>query len=709
MKQIRIILFFTLLTSLFISCKKDFDKEYEKPSWLTGTIYDQLQANAKLTDESLSTKLFLQAVDSAGLAAKFKVSSWTLFVPNDAAMKKYLADNGVQSLSQISNDQLYSMVLFHTIKYAYNDYQFQNPNLLSGTNPDVAARTEGQIWRFPSQFGGYIQRNVFSIPDQMSVDVVGTPKYSSLFFNQYFTNFAKTDPATSYNYFCPGINFTGFNFAASQVVSKNIVCENGYIDIIDHVAGPLLNFDEIISSDPQFSIFAHMLARLATYAINTTATNNQPNNGDPDGDGVIDNLYTKSYTSLSVKPNDENTDATNCYTAFIPTDQAMTGYLNSNIFKYYNSIDSVPLNIIRYFVQSHFSATAAWPQKISVKTDANNEFIKFSSGTDVVSAKLASNGLFYKLNKVQTPSILNSVLAPIYLNPEYTVFTRLLENSGIVNDLRDIHSSYTVFALTNKALLDSGIYIDGTDNIYPITTNASNIVKDCIFKGKLVNLTDKVFLKTLSDNVIKIVDYNVIQGGGNIENGDLVPVEAAGTTALTILNGSVYRTSKMIKRPKKNLGWYITKDPRFADFLRMCNLADMMATPNPNNTDDNTRYGFKSGFRGTVFIPLPASLTAPFVTVTTAESFTKFLMIPNVKLLNFETTGLTSYYTIAKDPVLSTQYFPVYEPINVAYDTGDLMIVLSNRVHDQVKVNTADDIIASDGIIHILPAIIQYK
>lgn len=705
MNKIIKLLLYSLLIILVFSCEKEFDKKYERPSWLAGTVYDQLQAFSKLEDENASTKLFLKAIDTVGLSDKFRVSSWTLFVPNDAAMKKYLAANNLTSLAGLSIKQIEDIVLYHTVKYSFNDYQLFYPQ---GTHPDAALINAGLTWRFATQFSGNITKQL-STRDGVFYDVVGTAKLLPIFSKEYFANVVNADAAQSYNYFCPGTTFNGFNAANSQVVTKNVKCENGFIHVIDNVAGPLYNFDEIITFDPQYSIFSRLLSRFASFSVNQTATDNQPNKGDPDGDGYINTLYSKNYSNnLIVWPNSEqNTNNMEAYTALVPNDLALNEYLNNNILKFYTNIDSVPRLVALSIVNGHLTNTACWSQKLNTKRNGNGEFITIDPAKDVASAKLASNGLFYSLNKVQSPEIFSSVLGPIMLNPKYSVFLRLLESSGMVQTLKDLKTDYTIFVPTNQALRDSGIYVDANNVLY-LTTSASNIVMNCIYKGKILDVSDKVFISTLNQSVIKVVDNENLQAGGNIEDDDYVPYSKV-EYITPVKNGAVYEISKMFKKPKKNLGWYMTKDPRFSDFYRMLNLAGMMSTPNPNNSNEYTRYGFRDGFTGTIFVPQPPSLTSSFNTAISAEQFVRYLMIPKFKLMNYESAVPTPYLTSAKDPVLSTPYVPVYEQILVSYNPASKLITLSNKVFDQVTVGAGDDIIASDGIIHFIPGIIEFK
>ena len=108
---------FILFTFCIISCQSEFDKYYEKPSWLDDNAYDVLKEKGnfnnylKLADRTLYSKI----LHGSG--------SYTFFAPNDEAFTSYLKSNNYNSVDDIPL-KLASEIISYSM--VYNQYSSIN-------------------------------------------------------------------------------------------------------------------------------------------------------------------------------------------------------------------------------------------------------------------------------------------------------------------------------------------------------------------------------------------------------------------------------------------------------------------------------------------------------------------------------------------------------------------------------------------------------
>src|SRR5690606_39196517 len=78
-------------------------------------------------------------------------------------------------------------------------------------------------------------------------------KYVPYFHKNYMTSRGLS--AYDYNYFYPNQSYSGFNVMGGDVVTPDIVAENGVIHEVSEVSLPLQNLDQYLSGDPKYSLF----------------------------------------------------------------------------------------------------------------------------------------------------------------------------------------------------------------------------------------------------------------------------------------------------------------------------------------------------------------------------------------------------------------------------------------------------------------------
>jgi hypothetical protein len=703
-----------LLITFLFSCRKEFEEKYAKPDWLVGTVYDQLLKSSKDFNSQTKTSLFTEAIDSLGLKDKLSKGAWTFFVPSDSAIQVYLTQRGITSLLQLPREELNRLVLHHLFKYAYNDYQLLNLNLSQyNFTPDVAASYSGYVWRFLTQCTD-ANSSETSIVNGETREIAGLQKVVPLFSTEYFTNIAQCDALSSYNYFYPASVWSGLNLAAANIKRRNIVCDNGYVHIIDKVVEPLPNLRQIIATNPDYSLFYHILSRFATYSVNNTATAARPNGGDINYDGVVENLYDIFYSGLINPGNELTTALTSAFTMCPPNNDALNQYLESTALKYYNNIDSVPLSFFRPLIAAHLASSIYWPSIIKDKQaiNSNSEYMAFDPDADVKTKVVASNGLMYGLNKVLIPNYHKS-LAGQLIDPAYSVFITALEQSGVLtNNLQYLSNNYTVFVPTNTLLSDSGIVYDPVTKIIkypdPVTKeplplsgyNLQQFVQSYIAKGKYNNLSEIKYLTTINNKIIKVVDDLNIQGGGNIENNETVSLTKVNSSCE---NGDIYLVDKMIKQPKGNLGYYLKQ--RFPAFFNLLNESGLVGTSVGSSITDYNRYSigvlYSSSNSATVFAISDLAVTNQNLTTTAdKDQFCRYLMVNNVNAIPGDNFNNVPFNTVLKDTAASEPGMTINAKIRL--NTLNNALNLINNTGTQVKPVTDDLIITSNGIIRTI-------
>jgi len=76
-----------ILVLVLFSCKKDEFDKYERPDWLAGKVYSQIQVNDSL-------KTFAKCLQLTGYDSIINISgSYTVFAPTDEAFQTYFNSN----------------------------------------------------------------------------------------------------------------------------------------------------------------------------------------------------------------------------------------------------------------------------------------------------------------------------------------------------------------------------------------------------------------------------------------------------------------------------------------------------------------------------------------------------------------------------------------------------------------------------------------
>lgn len=552
------------ITSLF-GCKKKFDEYYQRPANLEPPIYQQLQAKEKF-------KNFLAVIDKAGYKQTLNAAGyWTVFAPNDSAFQAYFTVSNT-SVEKMDSGTARALVQFMLVYNAFQKDKIDDYQSSIGWLPDQAFRRRTAYYTGfyddTMQSGQVVKTIQSNRNGSASPYIVGdnNNKYIPYFTDVYFN--AQGLTASDYNYFYPNTQYAGFNVAEAKVVTKDIVAENGVIHEIDRVLTPLPSIEEYLRSKPEYSEFRKLFDKyLVSFIASSDATNRYKL---LTGDNK--QVYVKVYNSLlAFSPNNENylklqdnDGQQNSWTMFVPKNDALLDYENKVLLEYYQSFDNTPTSIILDFLNAHLWQTPVWPSKFSSTMNYLGEEARFNPQTDIIDRKILSNGMFYGANKVQEANVFSSVYSRAYLDPKFSIMTRLL-----ATDLRYIitylGAKYTLFMMPDAVLRAAGYDYDVNSNLYTyqppvgnlqtgetIRQNLLRILNTSAIPGDLPDLSGSGIAEAYNNEYIRWNNKQIISAGTQ-DNNQVVMVDSARATK----NGTVYYLNGLLSFTNVNIGTHI--------------------------------------------------------------------------------------------------------------------------------------------------------
>lgn len=579
---------FVLTAVMFAQCrKKAFDEKYDRPDNLQPPIYQQLQSAGRFTS-------LVKLIDKSGYKPTLEAGGyWTMFAPNDEAFKLFFAERGIASANDIDSATARAMVQYILIYNAYkedrlDDYQATANN--TGWTPSIAFRRRTAYYTgfYTDTAAGNkaivalaTNRNNKGATNGNYATGDDNNKHITYFTSSYFNTFNLT--AADYTYFYPKSEYTGFNVGEARVVTKDQVAENGVWHELDKVITPLSSIDEYVRNKAQYSSFRAILNRMYTnntisFIYNATASQRYRVLT-----GKSDSVFVKIYSNLlAYSPNNENfmkeednDGQKDCWTMFIPTNTAVDNYVKNVLCEYYGSIEQLPLEVITDFLNAHMFPTVVWPSKFNVTKNTFSEPARFDPVADVVEKKILSNGIFYGTSKVEEADVFSTVYGKAYLNPKYTLMTRLLRSTGLNLLVSKSNISVNMLLVPDAVFAAAGYSYNSTKDQYeykstPTATSTTNgvydklvrIVKTCVFFPPYKDATDNLSGSGIAKsgdagNEGDYIKYNSnkIETGGLLDAGITANVDSAKTAT----NGKVYFINQLPIYSEKGVGTHIKK------------------------------------------------------------------------------------------------------------------------------------------------------
>ncbi|MDR7209455.1 fasciclin domain-containing protein [Flavobacterium piscis] len=574
----KILHFYFLAFSFLIllsGCSQDvYDDYYKRPESLEPPIYQQLEARGNF-------KNLMVLIEKAGYKDILsKAGYWTMMAPNDEAFSKFFQEQGISDVNKMDSITASKIVRYALIYNAFRTEQLSDYQSAAGWVADNAFR------RRTAYYDGFQTKTINGKP----MIVVGSNrnnnggagyyisgdnnnKYISYFEKEYFA--AKGLNSNDYNFFFPNSIYTDFNVLGGAIKEANIIAENGIIQEVNQISLPLVNLDQHLENSSQYSLFRSLLQNnLVTYVFNQSATTTYRNYT-----GKTDDVYVKVYDrALPYSLNNENylkqadnDGQSDAYTLFAPDNTSLQKFIDEVLLKNFTSLDKLPKYVFEDFFKAHMVTGAVWPSKLSSFNNALDEELRFNLNTDVKEAKVVSNGFFYGTNKIQASNLFYSVYTSAYLDPKFTLATRLFNDGSSYREIiSNINQKYTLFLPSDTVLLALGYDYNTARSewmyVSPVTGVSSTAVDSRLR-----------LLRVLYNSIVPTPEgeLNDLSGSGIIRSGDMdIPGEyikwsnnkvyAAGNEALgnmaNILgyedqqNGRTYYIDKLLEFSEESPG-----------------------------------------------------------------------------------------------------------------------------------------------------------
>ena len=735
-KFAKLLLYYLPLLVFLTNCDSK-DEYYERPKNLEPPIYQQLEARGNFQN-------FLALVEKAEYKNTLSAAGyWTLFAPNDQAFTKYFAANGISGVDAIDKETATKIVTYALVYNAFmtdrlSDYQ---DNIGWVENMAFKRRTAYYkgVYTGPVKIGTQVVPNQNIISGNRAGGFVfadNNNKYIPYFLEAFVTS--QQLSGADYNFFYPSSPWNGnFNVANAQVVTADIIAENGIIHEIDEVILPLNNIEEYLGSKPEYSVFKDLFEKYMVYyqeSSEATARHKVLT-------GSANPVYAKIYDGLlEFALNDEgfevrganrlnNEGQTNTYTIYAPKNEAVTNYLNTVILKNYKTLDETPIDVIRDFLNAHLFPMAVWPTKFQQAPQKTSDEARMTN-SNVVDAKMLTNGLFYGTDKVQEANVFHTVYGKAYLDPKYSMMIRAL--AGYKESLTIPNVKYTLFLVSDEVLTAAGFSWDTRFNYWVYTPpGGGSVVNGAQAQVRLQrvidqhiatagdnrntvfdNLSGEGIIQTFSEEFIRYSNKQVF-AAGNVDKGERVnltgPVEAS--------NGVVYYVDRILNFSELKASQHIAANPDFSYFYQYLTNSSVYdaSTLDIKGTTVGTPY--------TYLIPtneaIQQAVTDGFLpgTATAEPNFN-----PTSAEQRDQVARFIQYHIIAKEQVPFKNvteeprgYETIFKDVNgntgilgVSYRGGSLVITdAHNREATVVMANR--NILSNRAIIHQIDNYLQYQ
>lgn len=626
--------FLLLACVSFSACESDYKYVEEEPDWLGESIYDYLKNKGDFT-------YYVRIIDSTGYAETLKrTGSKTIFVVKDEAFEHFFSNNslGIRNFEDFSESQLSSILFSNMLNDTYLLEMLTN---ISGLPP-----VKGQAMRrvaslpvlnsVPYETGDDIPANGYW--DRFRDKGVHLLKDNTLWTMVYFMESQMKDQGITDDDF---YRISGYHRASddayifdAKVIEKDITCKNGYVFVLDKLLLPADNLAEYIRKNQDTRTFSSMLERYSAPYYDQSLTEeykvldpefndsifvkryfNQQEGAaglsrDPNGspvDGLLS--YDPGRNSYLTNPSASSSLQTDMAAMFIPTDKAMSDYLNGGEGSYlkdrYGSWENVPNNVLHHLINNHMKVSfiASVPSRFGAMEDKMGTPMNIYPD-DIAYASVCSNGLAYIMNKVYAPTEYSSVMAPVIFSESARVFNWAISSTGLKFDLyllsmenkfsflvptdevlnnyinpisvaKGTPERWRFFYNPNQALIQAVAYDAQTgDSLRLITSQdqIKNLLTDIVDNHIVVGDVEdgKSFYKTKGGATVRIGSPKgegmPIQGGGNIEQDEDVRV----TRVHNMSNGKTLFISKTLQTPLNSVYQVLSEHDEYSKFFNLC-------------------------------------------------------------------------------------------------------------------------------------------
>lgn len=537
-----------------VSCKDDYIYDEKSPDWLGESIYDYLKQDGHFD-------YYVKIIEDVGQKEVLaKTGSKTLFVTPDSIFDRFFQDNvwGLKSFEEMNLSQKRQLLFFSMIDNAYlietlsNYYsggvlnEGQAMRRLTGLSVlDSVPFIEGNKLPKATVWNRWRTKGMYLLKDNSTKPMVH-------FLQKYLENVGISDQDfkvmtgadRSYN--------DAFIFQ-HKVIKRDIVCKNGYVNVLDGVMIPRDNMAEYIRSNENTTQFSELLDRFCapyhTPGLTATYNNLHP-------EATIDSIFylryfaptnqggVTSYPNGSKIPDDQllpYDPGWNSYAAggtalqsdmgviFAPTNEALDYYFNEGsgreLKKRYGSWDGVPNDILVLLITRHMrkSLVNSFPGLFHKMVDEASSPLNVLNSDIVDSLNYVGvNGLVYVTSSIYPPDDFVSVYSPVLFSEKTLVLDWGIKRYLYRLYLNSMVSKYAFVIPTDKALeryIDPYTYNSNFPTVLKFFFNKqTSSVNVSVFNYDKVNDVVLDSVTTLNNanfirnRLTKILDQSIVVG-----------------------------------------------------------------------------------------------------------------------------------------------------------------------------------------------------
>ncbi|MDR2042695.1 MAG: fasciclin domain-containing protein [Tannerella sp.] len=583
----------------FLSCEDEYIYDNGEPDFLGASIYEELEKDGHFT-------YFLKLIDELNYKeVLLYTGSKTLFPARDDAFDRFFATNnpyGASKYENLSHAQKREIMNTSMVNMAYLTYMLSNTPSGDAENPglneglairriaanscldSVGFTADDALFQANSYWAPYRNRGLYLLENEQSPRIVHfTPA------NRTMHGITDEDFAVLFN--GQTLNAGDIHVNGVKVIKKDIICKNGYIHVVEDVLTPVKNMAQIIRDNGETNLFSSLLNKFSmpVYSEESArSVHNYYNGATPDRPLIpeSDSIFIKRYFNDA----DFNADPTgNTLTnygllyydptdhaynggsnqdmgaTFVPTDQALNDYFNSEKGRYlkdiYGTWDNVPTSLLALFLKNHQkkSFLSALPHEWATMNDESSFYMNVKK-EDIRKTYVTGNGAVYVTEAVYPPVDFQSVFASVMTAPETEIMNWGIRHNNMkfFMYLRSIENMYNLLIPADDAFdnyrdpiswargtnpeIWSFNYVPETDMVYAKVYRADENGNKGELLRELRNTEQAIILNRIND----IIDMHIVVGqkekatgamSGYIDDGQTRYARTKSGATLKISNG----------------------------------------------------------------------------------------------------------------------------------------------------------------------------
>lgn len=428
-----------VLSSLaFAACEDKMDEYYEVPSWIGGTIYEDLQSSGNYD-------IFLKGVDMSGFRTILNGKSiLTVMAPDDQAMSTYLQEHyKTADIEKVDTAEVKKLIGFHILYYAFGKDKFINfrPSEGDGATEEQLNTNAGLFYKYRTYSQDPIEQ-VYDSTRQRDISIYHNERMLPVFSYRMFQT-KGIEAKENYEYFYPETGWkddNGFNVANAAVTEYERIARNGYIYKIDRVLKPLETIYSELKNAGKYNRILDLYDKSEFYFFDEEQTRELG----------TDSLFHHYHYSPLIPIDNEWGAVTShlsfgvlafqAYSIFAPTDEAFQNffdeYWGEGGYSSLAEIDSITMQEI--MKSCVYSQSIAFPGEIKKGKLENISGEIISINPDEVKQEdriICSNGVLYGCSVLTPPAKFRAVTGPAFQYKSMSVFNEMLNNSNMSSTL----------------------------------------------------------------------------------------------------------------------------------------------------------------------------------------------------------------------------------------------------------------------------------